>query len=40
MAAMDPIATKYLYFLTDKDGAMHYAETLEEHESNATRYLH
>ncbi len=39
MAAMSPIATDYLYFLTDKNGNMHYAETFEEHTANKRRYI-
>ncbi len=39
MAAVTPIQTDYLYFLTDKDGNMHYAKTLEEHVSNKKKYL-
>ena len=31
--------TVYNYYLTDLDGITHYAETLEEHISNAARYL-
>jgi UPF0755 protein len=39
MAAVTPIWTDYLYFLTDKDGEMRYAETLEQHEANIAKYL-
>lgn len=39
MAAVTPIKTKYLYFLTDDDGNMHYAETFEQHQINQNRYL-
>ena len=38
-AAMTPINTTYLYFLTDKNGNMHYAETLEDHLVNVAKYL-
>jgi UPF0755 protein len=38
-AAVTPIATEYLYFLTDKNGTMHYAETLDEHSYNKDVYL-
>jgi UPF0755 protein len=38
-AAVTPISTEYLFFLTDKDGNMHYAATHEEHEYNKERYL-
>lgn len=40
MAAVTPIQTDYLYFLTDKNGTMHYAKTLDEHAANAQKYLH
>lgn len=39
MAAVTPVKTKYLYFLTDDDGNMHYAETFEQHQINQNRYL-
>jgi UPF0755 protein len=39
MAAVTPIKTDYLYFLTDKNGNMHYAETLDEHVQNKQKYL-
>jgi UPF0755 protein len=39
LAAATPIATKYLYFLTDSEGKMHYAETFEEHQINVEKYL-
>lgn len=38
-AAVSPIKTSYLYFLTDKDGNMHYAKTYEEHLKNKENYL-
>ena len=38
-AALEPTVTKYLYFLTDKDGNMHYASTLDEHNKNKAKYL-
>lgn len=38
-AAINPIKTPYLYFLTDKDGNMHYATTFEEHVENKLKYL-
>ncbi len=31
--------TPYLYFLTDKDGSVHYAKTHDEHVSNKRKYL-
>ena len=38
-AAVNPIKTQYLYFLSDKSGNMHYAITLEEHAENKWKYL-
>jgi UPF0755 protein len=38
-AALHPIQTKYIYFLTGTDGAMHYAVTFDEHKKNKERYL-
>lgn len=40
MATITPKKTPYLYFLTDKDGNMHYAVTFEEHVNNKLKYLH
>lgn len=37
-AALYPKANNYWYFLTGRDGTMHYAKTLEEHNANK-RYL-
>jgi len=31
--------TPYWYYLTDKNGVMHYAVTLEEHQNNINKYL-
>lgn len=31
--------TPYWYYLTDKNGVMHYAVTLEEHENNVNKFL-
>ncbi|MDO8610384.1 MAG: endolytic transglycosylase MltG [bacterium] len=31
--------TPYMYYLSDKNGQMHYAATLEEHNANVTKYL-
>ncbi len=39
LSAVSPISTKYIYFLTGKDGNMYYAQTLEDHERNKKRYL-
>jgi UPF0755 protein len=39
LAALRPIETDYVYYLTGTDGTMHYAETFEEHKANRERYL-
>lgn len=38
-AALNPVTTPYLYFLTDNDGMMHYAKTFDEHKANKIKYL-
>ncbi len=38
-AAIYPQQTDYLYFLTDKDGHVHYARTYAEHIKNKNKYL-
>lgn len=38
-AALNPTKTKYLYYLTDKEGIMHYATTYAEHQANERKYL-
>lgn len=38
-AAITPIKTAYLYFLTDDEGNMHYATTHDEHVLNKEKYL-
>lgn len=38
-AAAAPAKTPYLYYLTGKDGLMHYARTFTEHQANRQRYL-
>lgn len=38
-AVFDPVRTEYLYYLTGKDGTMHYAKTYEEHKKNIQKYL-
>ena len=39
-SALNPTNTKYLYFLTSKDGkTMHYAKTFDEHKRNKELYL-
>lgn len=39
LAAVYPQKNDYLYFLTGKDGKMHYARTLSEHEENKRLYM-
>lgn len=38
-AAISPAQTNFLYYLSDKDGHIHFAETFEEHEENIEKYL-
>ena len=38
-AALDPIETPYLFYLSDKEGNMHYARTHEEHVRNKEIYV-
>ena len=38
-AVLSPSATDALYYLVDKDGVMHYAKTLDEHNQNKAEYL-
>ena len=38
-AAIFPKKTDFLYYLSDKNGVMHYAKTFEEHKANKSRYL-
>lgn len=38
-AIADARKSNYLYYLTDKNGVMHYAETLEKHNANIDSYL-
>ena len=37
--AVTPISSQYFYFLSDKNGVMHYAVTLDEHNKNKSLYL-
>ena len=39
MAAIYPEQNPYLYFLTEKDGRVHYSETFEEHKKKKNLYL-
>ena len=38
-AAILPTQSKYLYYLSDKSGIMHYAVTFDEHKRNKEKYL-
>jgi UPF0755 protein len=38
-AAVTPIKTPYFYYLSDRDGNFHYAQTLAEHVQNKLQYL-
>lgn len=38
-AVLHPMPNPYVYFLTDKKGAVHYGRTLEEHNANKTQYV-
>lgn len=37
-AAANPAKTNYLYYISDKQGINHYAETLDEHNANIRKY--
>ncbi|MBI4691871.1 MAG: endolytic transglycosylase MltG [Candidatus Terrybacteria bacterium] len=37
-AALNPVDSKYWYYLSDKNGVTHYAETFEKHKLNRVRY--
>jgi UPF0755 protein len=39
-AAIYPEKSDYLYYLHDKEGKIHYAETLEEHNTNVKKYIY
>ncbi len=39
-ATINPIESKYLYYLTGNDGKMYYAKTFEEHVKNKQKYLY
>ncbi|MSU45013.1 MAG: endolytic transglycosylase MltG [Candidatus Zambryskibacteria bacterium] len=39
LAAINPINTKYLYFLSSKSGGMYYGTTFEQHKRNKELYL-
>jgi len=39
VAVANPTKSKYLYYITDNNGLMHYAETLEAHNQNIRNFL-
>lgn len=39
IAALSPVETEYLYYLHDKGGVIHYAETFAGHTANINTYL-
>lgn len=39
MDALEPTPNSYVYYLSDMEGNMHYASTLEEHAENKRKYL-
>jgi UPF0755 protein len=39
LAAVTPITTNYLYYLSDRQGNLHYAVTYEQHLKNKNKYL-
>ena len=39
LAAVTPITTKYLYYLSDRKGNLYYAATYEQHLANKYKYL-
>jgi UPF0755 protein len=38
-AAITPKDSPYFFYLSDKDGVVHYAETFDEHKANKAKYL-
>jgi UPF0755 protein len=38
-AALDPLETNDVYYIHDRQGNVHYARTLDEHNANVDRYL-
>lgn len=38
-AAVTPTKNSHLYYLTGRDGQMHYADTFEQHKANRAKYL-
>jgi UPF0755 protein len=40
LAVLNPTETKYVYYLSDKNGVIHYATTYAEQQANEAKYLH
>lgn len=38
-AALDPVVSPYFFYLSDRNGAIHYAVTFDEHKENKLRYI-
>ena len=38
-AAFNPTETNYWYYVSDSEGQMHFAETIEEHNENVAKYV-
>lgn len=38
-AALNPSSTNYLYYVSDKKGHLHFAETFPQHQQNIAKYL-
>jgi len=38
-AVLNPLTTDYWFYLSDKEGKIHFAKTLEEHQENIIKYL-
>jgi len=38
-AVLNPVETDFWFYLSDKEGKMHYAKTAEEHQENIKKYL-
>ncbi len=38
-AVLNPAQTNYLYYLSDKNGKLHFATTIQEHNANIRKYL-
>lgn len=37
--ALNPVDTDYLYYVSDKNGKIHLAETIQEHQANIKKYI-